>query len=178
MARSGGQRLGGIYRTRPGCRNCSSTMSAWAIATSRRAMLIRRLSAPISSRRSGGTSPSSRRHWSPSTFPSLVVLEHLRRRLERTERGEPAGGPDIRGVFIFNGGPFTDGHSPPWFTPPILRRLPNRARRGLGRSFTLFKMMAGVMWSKDYKVTDAEVRQLHNAMSRHDGLFYLAAGAG
>ena len=102
----------------------------------------------------------------------------MRRRLERTERGKPAGGPDIRGVFIFNGGLFTDGHSHPWFTTPILRRLPNRARRGLGRSFTLFKMMAGVMWSKDYKVTDAEVRQLHNAMSRHDGLFYLAAGAG
>src|SRR6516165_7503753 len=26
-------------------------------------------------------------------FSSLVVLEHLRRRLERAERGEPAGGP-------------------------------------------------------------------------------------
>ena len=50
--------------------------------------------------------------------------------------------------------------------------------RGLGRSFTLFKMMVGVMWSKGYKVTDAEVRELHNALGRHDGLFYLAAGAG
>src|SRR6516225_7055414 len=44
-------------------------------------------------------------------FSSLVVLEHLRRRLERSERGEPPDGPDIRGVFIFNGGLFTDGHS-------------------------------------------------------------------
>ena len=111
-------------------------------------------------------------------FSSLVVLEHLRRRLERCERGERAGGPEIRGVFIFNGGLFTDGHSHPWFTTPILRRLPNRARRRLGRSFTLFKLLAGVMWSKGYKVTDAEVRELHNAMNRHDGLFYLAAGAG
>jgi pimeloyl-ACP methyl ester carboxylesterase len=111
-------------------------------------------------------------------FSSLVVLEHLRRRLERTERGEPVGGPDIRGVFIFNGGLFTDGHSHPWFTTPILRRLPNWARGGLGRPFTLFKLVAGVMWSKGYKVTDAEVRELHSAMSRHDGLFYLAAGAG
>src|ERR1700726_1103059 len=42
-------------------------------------------------------------------FSSLVVLEHLQRRLERAERGEPAGGPDIRGVFIFNGRLFTDG---------------------------------------------------------------------
>jgi len=111
-------------------------------------------------------------------FSSLVVLEHLRRRLERSERSEPAGGPEITGVFIFNGGLFTDGHSHPWFTTPVLRRLPNRARQRLGRSFALFKMLAGVMWSKGYKVTDAEVRELHSAMNRHDGLFYLAAGAG
>jgi pimeloyl-ACP methyl ester carboxylesterase len=110
-------------------------------------------------------------------FSSLVVLEHLRRRLERAERGEPVGGPDIRGVFIFNGGLFTDGHSHPWYTTPILRRLPTRARQGLGRSFTLFKMMVGVMWSKGYQVTDVEVRELLSALDRHDGLFYLAAGA-
>ena len=113
-------------------------------------------------------------------FSSLVVLEHLRRRLERLKRGEPAGGPDIRGVFIFNGGLFTDGHSHPWYTTPMLRRLPNRARRRLGRPFALFKRMPGVrkMWSKGYHVTDAEIRELHSAMDRHDGLFYLAAGAG
>src|SRR5215469_16335515 len=102
-------------------------------------------------------------------FSSLVVLEHLRRQLERLERGEPQGGPDIRGVFIFNGGLFTDGHSHPWYTTPILRRLPNRARRRLGQSFTLFKMMAGAMWSKGYQVTDSEVRELYNALDRHDG---------
>src|SRR6266481_3432254 len=111
-------------------------------------------------------------------FSSLVVLEHLRRRLERSERGEPVGGPAIRGVFIFNGGLFTDGHSHPWYTTPILRRLTNRARRRLGRSFTLFKMMAGVMWSKGYQVTDVELRELRDAMDRHDGLFFLAAAAG
>ena len=112
-------------------------------------------------------------------FSSLVVLEHLRRRLERSERGEPPGGPDIRGVFIFNGGLFTDGHSHPWYTTPMLRRLPKRARRSLGRPFALFKRMPGVkrMWSKGYHVTDAELRELHSSMDRHDGLFYLAAGA-
>src|SRR5215472_13819147 len=111
-------------------------------------------------------------------FSSLVVLEHLRRRLERSKLGEPASGPEIRGIFIFNGGLFTEGHSHPWFTTPILRRLPNWARQGLGRSFSLFKMMVGVMWSKGYKVTDAEVHELYNALGRHDGLFYLAAAAG
>ncbi|HTA44391.1 MAG TPA: alpha/beta hydrolase [Bryobacteraceae bacterium] len=113
-------------------------------------------------------------------FSSLVVLELLRRRLERSERGEPVGGPDIRGVFIFNGGLFTDGHSHPWYTTPMLRLLPNGTRRRVGRPFALFKSMPGVrkMWSKGYRVTDAEIRELYNAMDRHDGLFYLAAGAG
>ncbi len=113
-------------------------------------------------------------------FSSLVVLELLRRRLERQKRGKPAGGPDIRGVFIFNGGLFTDGHSHPWYTTPLLRRLPNRARGRMGLPFALFKRMPGIrkMWSKGYHVTDAELRELHGAMDRHDGLFYLAAAAG
>src|SRR5499425_1114200 len=76
-------------------------------------------------------------------FSSLVVLEHLQRRLERAERGEPAGGPEIRGVFIFNGGLFADGHSHPWYTTPVLRRLPDRARQRSGRAFEMFKMIGG-----------------------------------
>jgi pimeloyl-ACP methyl ester carboxylesterase len=111
-------------------------------------------------------------------FSSLVVLEHLRRRLERSERGEPAGGPEIRGVFIFNGGLFTDGHSHPWYTTPMLRRVGSRMEPWIGRSFPVFKRLAGVMWSKGYRVTDAEVRELYNAMNRHDGVFYLARAAG
>jgi pimeloyl-ACP methyl ester carboxylesterase len=110
-------------------------------------------------------------------FSSLVVLEHLQRRLERAERGNPVGGPDIRGVLIFNGGLFTEGHSHPWYTTPLLRRLPNRARGRMGASFRMFKMMAGGMWSRGYHVSDAEVRELYNAMDRRDGLFYLAAAA-
>ena len=108
-------------------------------------------------------------------FSSLVVLEHLRRRLERSERGEPVGGPEIRGVFLFNGGLFTDGHTHPWYTTPILRRLPKRARLG---GFTVFKMVTRVMWSKGYQVSDAEVRELYDAINRRDGEFYLARAAG
>jgi pimeloyl-ACP methyl ester carboxylesterase len=111
-------------------------------------------------------------------FSSLVVLEHLRRRLERSTRGEPVSGPELRGVYIFNGGLFTDGHSHPWFTTPLLHRIPNWARPNMGRSFTMFKqVMSRVMWSKGYRVTVAEMRELYDAMDRHDGLFYLAAAA-
>jgi pimeloyl-ACP methyl ester carboxylesterase len=62
----------------------------------------------------------------------------------------------------------------------MLHRLPNAARRRVGRPFALFKRMPGVrkMWSKGYHITDAELRELHSAMDRHDGLFYLAAAAG
>ena len=113
-------------------------------------------------------------------FSSLVVLEVLRRRLERSEQGQAVGSPEICGVFIFNGGLFTDGHTHPWYTTPMLRRIPSQARQRVGRPFALFKRTPGVraMWSKGYRVTEAEMRELHSAMDRHDGLFYLAAGAG
>jgi pimeloyl-ACP methyl ester carboxylesterase len=107
---------------------------------------------------------------------SLVVLEHLRRRLERAARGERPEAPEIRGLFIFNGGLFTDGHSHPWFTTPLLRRLPRAMQVGL--PFPLFKVLTAVLWSKGYRVTDGEVRELYNALNRHDGLFYVARAAG
>lgn len=112
-------------------------------------------------------------------FSSLVVLEHLRRRLERAARGEPVGGPQIRGVFIFNGGLFTDGHSHPWFTTPILRQPGGGIAPWLAkRSFFVFRQLAAVMWSRGYRVQDSEVRHLFEAMNRHDGLFYLSRAAG
>ncbi|MBN8590621.1 MAG: alpha/beta hydrolase [Anaerolineae bacterium] len=111
-------------------------------------------------------------------FSSLVVLEHLQRRLERAKRGEPVGGPDIRGVFIFNGGLFTDGHSHLWYTTPLLRRLPDWATELMARPFVSFKLMASSMWSRNYQVSSAEIRELYQAMSRHQGLFYLSRAAG
>lgn len=112
-------------------------------------------------------------------FSSLVVLEHLRRRLERAARGEPEGGPQICGVFIFNGGLFTDGHSHPWFTTPALNAPGGGVAPWLGkRSFFMFKQLAAVMWSKNYRVSDAEVREVFNAMNRNEGLSYLSRAAG
>jgi hypothetical protein len=72
------------------------------------------------------------------------------------------------------------GHTHPWYTTPMLRRLPNGARQGVGRPLWLFKRMPGIrkLWSKRYRVTGAELEELHSAMDRRDGLFYLAAAAG
>src|SRR6516225_9998036 len=51
MVRSGGLRFCRIYQTQPRCRNSSSNMSAWVIATSPRTTPIPPTNAPISSKR-------------------------------------------------------------------------------------------------------------------------------
>lgn len=112
-------------------------------------------------------------------FSSLVILEYLQRQLERAEHGESAHSPKIQGIFIFNGGLFIDGHSHPWYTTPVLRRIPDKLSKNMGNSYGFFKkVMSKVMWSKEYAVADVEVRALYDTMNRHDGLFYLTKGAG
>jgi pimeloyl-ACP methyl ester carboxylesterase len=107
-------------------------------------------------------------------FSSLVILEHLARRLER-----PSVAPAIRGVFMFNGGLFTDGHSHPWFTTPVLRRLPVGRMPFLAKSpFFTFKPIARVMWSKNYRSWEDEARNVYSALNRNDGFFFLNRAAG
>jgi pimeloyl-ACP methyl ester carboxylesterase len=111
-------------------------------------------------------------------FSSLVVLEHLRRRLERAARGEREGGPEIRGVLIFNGGLFTDGHTHPWWTTPVLRRLP--ARSGpvfASQSFGMFMMMGGIMWSRRFAGRTEAGRRVYESLRRRDGMSYLSRAA-
>jgi pimeloyl-ACP methyl ester carboxylesterase len=107
-------------------------------------------------------------------FSSLVALEHLARRLERE-----VSAPEIRGIFIFNGGLFTDGHSHPWYTTPILRRVPIALFPRLAEPpFSTFKLTARVMWSKQYRDWENGARDLYSALSRQDGLFFLYRAAG
>ncbi len=97
-------------------------------------------------------------------FSSLVVLEHLVRRLELS-----SSGPAIRGVFIFNGGLFTDGHTHPWYTTPVLQRMPVDLIPQLADTpFFLFKMTAGTMWSKHHPTWENEA---------NNGLFFLYRAA-
>jgi pimeloyl-ACP methyl ester carboxylesterase len=110
---------------------------------------------------------------------SLVILEHLRRRLEREERGEPEGGPVIRGALIFNGGLFTDGHSHPWWTTPLLRRSGAWMAPALAKGpFAVFMMMAGVMWSRRFPRRDEAGRRVYESLHRHDGFDYLRQASG
>jgi pimeloyl-ACP methyl ester carboxylesterase len=114
-------------------------------------------------------------------FSGLVVLEHLRRRMERAARGEPTGGPEIRGVIIFNGALFADGHSHPWFTTPLLRQPGGGIIPWFGqRSFWMFSTYLKTIpaWSPSYGIGDEEVQALRSAMSRRNGMFFLSAAAG
>lgn len=105
---------------------------------------------------------------------SLVVLEHLARRLERS-----SSGPAIRGVFIFNGGLFTDGHTHPWYTTPVLQRMPiDLIPRLASPPFFTFKITARVMWSKHHANWENEARDIYSALSRNHGLFFLYRAAG
>jgi pimeloyl-ACP methyl ester carboxylesterase len=108
-------------------------------------------------------------------FSAIVVLEHLCRRLEGK-----ADGPAIRGVFLFNGGLYADGHSHPWFTTPLLRRTGGGMLPWLGqRSFFTFRTYVKMLgWDPKYRVTDEEIYALRTAMAQRNGLFYLSAAAG
>jgi pimeloyl-ACP methyl ester carboxylesterase len=110
-------------------------------------------------------------------FSSLVVLEHLRRRLERSQWGEAAGGPNIRGVLIFNGGLFTDGLSHPWYTTPMLRRLPNRARWGVGRHDGLFYLAAAAGFVADQKAQGDRLDFGHLFEAYRDQFPFLLGGS-
>jgi pimeloyl-ACP methyl ester carboxylesterase len=83
-------------------------------------------------------------------FSSLVVLEHLRRRLERSERGEPVGGPgNTRGLHLqwraFPGRAFSpvvhhaDLAAPPQAGPPESGALLHRVQDA-GRSYVVQRL--------------------------------------
>ena len=113
-------------------------------------------------------------------YSSLVVLELLARQQERLSRGEPLT-TRIESVFIGNGGLFADAHSHPWRTTPLLRTpLGALSMQRAQRSPALFRniMRNAKMYAPEYGVTDAELQELYDAISRRDGAAFLHLAAG
>jgi pimeloyl-ACP methyl ester carboxylesterase len=111
-------------------------------------------------------------------YSSLVLLELLRRQQEREDRSETT---TIDAVFIVNGGLFADAHSHPWSTTPMLKtplgglymRVAQRAPRVFDRTLR----NAG-LFSRSYQVSEDEIADFRDAMSRRNGAIFLHSGAG
>src|ERR671933_164484 len=111
-------------------------------------------------------------------YSSLVLLELLRRQQEREERSDTT---TFDAVFIVNGGLFADAHSHPWSTTPMLKtplgglymRVAQRAPRVFDRTLR----NAG-LFSRSYQVSEDEIADFRDAMSRRNGAIFLHSGAG
>jgi pimeloyl-ACP methyl ester carboxylesterase len=110
-------------------------------------------------------------------YSSLVLLELLRRQQEAAD----ASVTTIDAVFIVNGGLFADAHSHPWSTTPMLKtplgglymRLAQRAPRIFDRTLRNARL-----FSRSYRVSEDEIAELRDAMSRRNGAIFLHSGAG
>lgn len=111
-------------------------------------------------------------------YSSLVVMELLRRQQEKIEKGiKPS--TVITKVLLINGGYFTDGHSHPIFTTPLLKT--SFGKRGVIRAQTsdlTFNRMLKGMWGKRYQVTEAELAEVRDAIRRRNGMLFLHYAAG
>jgi pimeloyl-ACP methyl ester carboxylesterase len=111
-------------------------------------------------------------------YSSLVVMELLRRQQEKVEKGiKPS--TVITKVLLINGGYFTDGHSHPIFTTPLLKTSFGKKStiRAQSSNFAFNNMIKG-MWSKKYQVTEAELAEVRDAIRRRNGTLFLHYAAG
>ena len=113
-------------------------------------------------------------------YTSLVLLELLRRQLERTISGDTAG-PPIAAALMINGGLFSDAHTHPWQGTPLLR-TPLGAL-GMWRAQSSPRVFAASMiqarlYSRSYRPAPAELAELWSAITRRDGAAFLHNAAG
>jgi pimeloyl-ACP methyl ester carboxylesterase len=113
-------------------------------------------------------------------YTSLALLELLRRQLEQTTSGDPAG-PVITAALMVNGGLFADAHTHPWQGTPLLRSpLGALAVRRWQRSPRAFAadMVQARMYSHGYHPAPAELTELRSAITRRDGAAFAHNAAG
>ncbi|HEY4108060.1 MAG TPA: alpha/beta hydrolase [Puia sp.] len=111
-------------------------------------------------------------------YSSLVAMELLQRQQERIEKGiKPS--TVITKVLFINGGYFTDGHSHPLFTTPLLKtRLGKRGTMQAQSSDPALNRMIKGMWSKQYRVGETELAEVRNAIRRRNGTVFMHYAAG
>ena len=111
-------------------------------------------------------------------YSSLVVMELLQRQQEKIEKGiKPS--TVITKVLFINGGYFTDGHSHPLFTTPLLKTgFGKKSTMRAQKSNAAFNGMIKGMWSKKYRVTEAELAEVRDAIRRRNGALFLHYAAG
>ncbi|WP_431216431.1 hypothetical protein ACQ86N_18515 [Puia sp. P3] len=80
---------------------------------------------------------------------------------------------------MINGGYFTDGHSHPIFTTPLLKTTFGKrgALKAQTSDFTFNRMLKG-MWSKKYQVSETELAEVRDALRRRNGMLFLHWAAG
>ena len=111
-------------------------------------------------------------------YSSLVLMELLRRQQEKIEKGlKPS--TSITKVLFINGRYFTDGHSHPIFTTPLLKTgFGKRSTMRAQNSNAAFNGMIKGMWSKKYGVTEPELAEVRDAIRRRNGALFLHYAAG
>ncbi len=111
-------------------------------------------------------------------YSSLVAMELLRRQQEKIAKGiKPS--TVITKVLFINGGYFADGHSHPILTTPLLKTIfGKQATLRAQTSNAAFNGMVKNMWSKNYKVSEAELAEVWDAIRRRNGMPFLHYAAG
>ncbi len=111
-------------------------------------------------------------------YSSLVALELLSRQQERLDSGSNPV-TRIERVLMVNGGLFSDAHSHPWLTTPLLKTPMGKMGTWVAqRSRFAFNQMVKGLWSKEYNVTSEELEELYEAISRRNGAAFMSNGAG
>jgi len=111
-------------------------------------------------------------------YSSLVAMELLRRQEEKLDKGIKLS-TTITKVLFINGGYFSDGHSHPIFTTPLLKTwLGKRSSIRAQTSNAVFNRMLKGMWSRKYRVTEAELAEVRDAIRRRNGMLFLHYAAG
>lgn len=107
-------------------------------------------------------------------YSSLVAMELLRR-----QQNESTNKVNITKVLFINGGYFTDAHSHPFMTTPLLKTSFGKIGTWfIQKSPFMFNIMMKGLWSKEYNVSKEELREFFDVITRRNGALFLHNGAG